>query len=215
MDKRRVKRRGRVKLEVHENGRTVPSERASAVLIDASARFRARQAQRRIDRTQKRHAEAPERQSIAIAMLAVEDRLVKAFWTIARQPARRIAPSMLGRCGIDYIPDRSDLTGYADAAGGKWESVAPRPPIPGGKEIDAANEALDWLLYVDEPRRKLLVVGATSKRGDVGRQINWMRLRNGMPEIRDMSRRTLQRRYTEALRIIVTELTIARLAHLA
>jgi Zn-finger domain-containing protein len=60
--------------------------------------------------------------------------------------------------------------------------------------------------------RKLLVVGATSKRGQVARQINWIRIREGMKELDGMSERTLRHRYQEALRIIVSELTIARIA---
>ena len=62
---------------------------------------------------------------------------------------------------------------------------------------------------------KILVVGATSKRGDAGRRINWLRLRAGLPELADMTIRTLQRRYQDALRAIVSELTIARLSSLS
>ena len=211
--KRRIKRSKQPpKLVVVEGGKKLPDEDASDFLHSVSDRMRARQALRRIDRAGRDNHTSPERRSVAIAMLAVEHRLVKAFWTIARQPTKSIAPLLSGRCGIDYIPDRSDLSGYADAAGGKWHSVAPRPPIPSGKEIDAAAEALDWLLFVDEGKRKLLVAGATSKRGDLGRQINWGRLRQGMPELAGLTTRTCQGRYREALRIIVNELTIARLA---
>lgn len=203
-----------MRMEVIENGKAVPKELRSAVLLDCSTRFRARQDQAQIARMERavKRNRAPDRQSIAIAMLAVEQRLVEAFWTIARQPVSRLGPSLLSQCGLDYIAERGDLNGYMDAAGGKWHSVAPRPPIPSGREIDRANEALDWLLFVDEPRRKLLVAGATSKRGDTGRIISWGRLRQGMPELHGLTTRTLQGRYREALRIIVTELTLARLA---
>lgn len=206
-------KRQRVKprLVVIEGGRELEGDDAKAASLSVSERFRAKQDVRRFERA-RRDNHCPERQSVAIAMLAVEQRLVKAFWTIARQPAKNLGPALLGRCGLDYIPDRTDLSGYADAAGGKWYSVAPRPPIPSGKEIDQANEALDWLLFVDEGRRKLLVAGATSKRGDLGRQINWSRLRQGMPELAGLSTRTCQGRYREALRIIVNGLTLARLA---
>jgi len=203
----------KMKMEVIENWRLVPKERHKAVLLDASDRFFARQLERRVRRVSERQEFAPDRRSTAIAMLAVEDRLVRAFWTIARQPARHIAPGSLARCGLDYVPGETDReAGYKDAAGGDWRSVAPRPPIPSGKEIDQANEALDWLLHVDESRRKILVVGATSKRGDVGRQISWPRVRQAIPSLAGLSTRTLQGRYREALRIIVTELTLARLA---
>lgn len=205
------RRRQKLNLVVVHGGRELGSEEGKVLSLAASENFRARQDERRIERALRSHA-APDRRSVAVAMLAVEARLVKAFWTIARQPARNLAPMNGGRCGVDYIPDRHDLSGYADAAGGKWFSVAPRPAIPSGKEIDDANEALDWLLHVDEGRRKILVAGATSKRGDLGRQISWIRLRSALPECGGLSTRTLQGRYREALRIIVSELTIARLA---
>lgn len=199
-------------LVVVEGGRQLSEKHGSELLLSVSERMRLNQSLRRIERAKRDNHPSPERSSVAVAMLAVEHRLVKAFWTIARQPTKSIAPILSGRCGIDYIPERSDLSGYADAAGGKWHSIAPRPPVPSGREIDAATEALDWLLFVDEGRRKLLVAGATSKRGDLGRQINWMRLRQGMPELAGLSTRACQGRYREALRIIVNELTLARFA---
>lgn len=200
-----------MRFEVIENGRAVPKKLQRAVVLEASDRFRARQ-QMRMDQTVRRNGHCPERKSVAIAMLSVEIRLVEAFWTISRQPATGLAPGALSRCGLEYIHERGDLSGYADPAGGRWNSVAPRPSVPSGREIDRANEALDWLLFVDEPRRKLLVVGATSKLGDIGRLIAWARLRTGMPEYHGLSVRTLQSRYREALRIIVSELTLAFLA---
>jgi hypothetical protein len=210
--KQRIHRRkGKPQLRVIHGSRELGAEEAEALSLSVSARFRAKQLERRAERSNKNN-DAPERRSVAIAMLAVEERLVKAFWTIARQPARNLGPALLSQCGLDYTPERGDLVGYADAAGGKWQSVAPRPAIPSGKEIDDANGALDWLLFIDEGRRKILVAGATSKRGDTGRQISWPRLRQGMPEFAGLSTRTLQGRYRESLRIIVNELTLARLA---
>ena len=208
--KQKPRKRVKPRLIVVQGGRELDKAAGEALCLDASGRFRARQLQRRLERTQERHRDAPERQSVAIAMLAVEERLVKAFWTIARQPAKGALPGGNGRCGIDYVPERGDLNAYADPAGGKWQTIAPRPPVPSGKEIDDANAALDWLLYIDEPRRKLLVVGATSKRGDSARKVAWARIRQAMPELHGLSVTTLKRRYAEALRIIVTELTIAR-----
>lgn len=199
-------------LVVVHGGRELDTEQGHVLRISASARFRLRQLEQRLARSDRRNSDVPERHSVATAMLAVEERLVKAFWTIARQPARNIGPQLLDRCGLDYTPDTTDFSGYADAAGGKWHSIAPRPAIPSGKEIDDANGALDWLLYVDDAKRKILVVGATSKRGDCGRQINWARIRQGMPELVGLSTRTCQGRYREALRIIVNELTLAQLA---
>lgn len=209
--KRIHRRKSKPQLRVIHGSRELGAEEAELLSLSVSAKFRARQLERRADRSRKDN-ETPERQSVAIAMLAVEERLVKAFWTIARQPAKNLCPASLAQCGLDYMPERGDLGGYADAAGGKWHSIAPRPAVPGGKEIDDANNALDWLLFIDEARRKILVLGATSKRGDTGRQIPWARLRQNKDEFAGLSTRTMQGRYREALRIIVNELTLARLA---
>jgi hypothetical protein len=205
-----------MRMEVIENGRPVPKELHSAVLVGASDRFRARQ-QSRIQGRVSRLPPALDRSSVSRAMLMVEIRLVKAFWTIARQPLGSAMPLDQRRNGISYFHDRADTHArYADAPGGKWEMIAPRPSLPSSKDIDAANEALDWLLLIEEVElRKILVIGATSKRGDAGRRIGWIRLRGGLPQYAEMTVRTLQRRYQEALRIIVTEMTIARMSHVS
>lgn len=209
-----------MRMEVIENGRPVPKDQQKAVLISSSERFHARSLQRRlqgrVDRAKERHAHSPERQSVAIAMLAVEEQIVKALWTIARQPLGRVAPMASGRCGIDYAHEPSDIHSiYADAAGGKWDSIAPRPSVPSSKDISQADRVQDWLLLVDdEDLRKLLVIGATSKRGDAGRQINWRRICGTMSHLQGISLTRLNARYQEALRIIVTELTLARAGNL-
>lgn len=193
--------------------KVLPEAQAKAVRLEISRAFRERQDARRLVR----HIHTDEeRASISRAIAAVEDRMVRALWTIARQPSKGAGPVCSNRCGIPYLHDRSDVDArYTDSASGKWESVAPRPALPSSKDIDQANEALDWLLWVDDAKRKILVVGATSKRGDRNRRVNWMRLRPTLPEYAGMTVRTLQRRYTEALRMIVTELTIAELSSLS
>lgn len=202
-----------VRMEVIHGSRIVPKAEQKELLVGVSTRMRERQSSRlyaRVDRV----TGSPERQSVAKAMLAVEERLVKAFWTIARQPLGQSSPIAASRCGLDYYHNETDVHArYADAAGGKWESIAPRPSLPSSKEIDDANAALDWLLLIDnEGLRRLLVIGATSKRGDAGRRISWIRLRPSLPEHGGTTVRTIQRKYQEALRIIVTELTIARMS---
>lgn len=195
------------------NGKPVASEHGKALALAAVEAMDARRVNGRISRL----PSAPDRQSVAYAMLMVEIRLVKAFWTIARQPLGSAVPMDARRNGVGYVHDRDDTHArYADAAGGKWETAAPRPSLPSSKEIDAANEALDWLLLIeDEGLRRLLVVGATSKRGDAGRRINWIRLRSGLTDYADMTVRTMQRRYQDALRTIVTEMTLARMSSLS
>lgn len=201
-----------LRMEIIVNGRAVPKDQHAITMIGVSERFHARRLQGRLERTMKRHQHSPDRQSVAIAMLAVEENIVKALWTIARQPLGKGSPTILDRCGIDYLHERADVHAiYADAAGGKWNSIAPRPALPSAKEITAADRVQDWLLLIDDDGlRKLLVVGATSKRGDAGRQINWIRIRVGMPELNGISERTLRFKYQEALRVIVSELSLAR-----
>jgi hypothetical protein len=201
------RKRGTMKMQVIERGRAVPKAEQKAVLLDMTHRFRARQEQVRVQRQVPRLSEAPDRLSVAKAMYAVEDRLVRAFWTIARLPGERIGGN--GRCGIDYVPGESDReAGYRDAAGGDWSSVAPRPAVPTAKEIDQAKDALDWLLLLEDERlRRILVAGATSKRGDVERGLSWRRI----GPLFGYTERHLRNKYREALRTIVTELTLARL----
>jgi hypothetical protein len=207
----RVKRH-KFNLVVHHGGKELPAAQGSALLLDISVKINARRLQRRVERATRRNEGFPERQSVAIAMLAVEEHIVKALWTIARQPLGKAGPVLIGRCGIDYLHDRSDIHSiYADSPGGKWDSVAPRPALPSSKEITAADRVQDWLLLIDDENlRKLLVVGATSKRGDAGRQINWIRIRQGMRELDGIAARTLNFKYQEALRVIVSELSLAR-----
>lgn len=210
-------RRSSVRLSVVHGGKELTADQGNALILSASARIRARQLERRLEQSFRRNEAVPERHSVAKAMLAVEERLVKAFWTIARQPipVNATAPRHAARNGVDYFPDAGmdSLARFVDAAGGKWDSVAPRPSLPSSRAIDDANAALDWLLLIDdETLRKLLVVGATSKRGDAGRRISWERLRPSLPQYADVTTRTLQRKYAEALRIIVSELTLARMS---
>jgi hypothetical protein len=201
------------------NGKELSGPEAERVRIEASYGLKAGvmiAESSRMRRTVDRLSYAPDRLSTAKAMLAVEQRLVKAFWTIAKQPMPRLSPSEDNRNGISYIHDRLDTHArYTDAPGGKYETIAPRPSIPGPDEIDAASNALDWLLLVDERYRKILVVGATSKRGDAGRNISWNRLRIHLKEFGDLPTRTLQDRYRQALREIVTELTLSRIVKAA
>jgi hypothetical protein len=210
-------RRVKPRFVVIEGNRVLDETEAVAWSIGVNQRFEARALRRRLERTIERHKDAPDRQSVAVAMLAVEEKIVAALWTIARQPLGKVAPMLLGRCGIEYVHDRTDVHSiYSDAAGGKWDTAAPRPSLPSAKDISEADRVQDWLLLVDdESMRKLLVMGATSKRGDAGRRIPWPRLRPSLPEYKGSTIRTMQRRYDEALRIIVTELTIARMSSLS
>lgn len=210
--RRQPKRRGKLRLVVIHGGRELDSHDGAELLLRVGSRLRAR-----VDRLEQRYAHVPERLSVGKAMLAVEEQIVKALWTIARQPLGGFTPIASARCGIEYTHDRTDVHSiYADAAGGKWDTAAPRPSLPSAKDISAADRVQDWLLLIDdEELRKLLVIGATSKRGDSGRKINWTRLRPSIAQYAETTVRTLQRRYDEALRIIVSELTLARVSRLS
>jgi hypothetical protein len=207
----RPKRRQKPNLVVIHGDKQLSRDEGAALLLTVSDRFRARQLMRRVERTSQRHEGFPERQSVAIAMLAVEEQIVKAMWTIARQPLGRAAPVASGRCGLEYFHDRSDVHSiYTDAPGGKWDTAAPRPSLPSSKDITQADKVQRWLLLVDdEDLRRILVIGATSKRGDAARRIPWVRL--NLPNRMGVTVKTLQRRYDEALRMIANALTLARM----
>lgn len=202
-----------MRMEVIHGSRVVPKAEHAALLNGVSDRMRIRGEQSRLQRRAMRLQDAPERRSVARAITAVEERLVKAFWTIARQPLGT-SPYASPRCGLDYVHDRADIFArYADAPGNKWESEQLKPGAPSSKEITASEVAQEWpLLIHDEALRKLLVVVVTVKRGDPGRRIAWESIRPRLGSMKNDPQRTLQWRYREALRIIVSELTLARLA---
>lgn len=205
-----------MRIEVVQGNRTLPKDQAAAVLAGISARFAAVQDHSRLQRRLDRVKGTPEHGAIARAMITVEDRLCKAFWTIAQQTSGTpLRPTESSRHGVGYLHDYVDnFARYADAPSGDWKSAMPPPsrPIPSNREIDAAAEAQSWLLFVDQDDRKLLVIGATSKRGDAGRKINWKRMKEGRPELADIPTRTLQVRYQDALRVIVLALALAQAA---
>jgi hypothetical protein len=191
--------------------RVLSAEEATQIRVELSNRFRLRQAQR-LERRVSRLSGCPERMSVAKAMFAVEQRIVEALWTLARLPNDR-GIGFAQRNGIGYMDERSDL--YANAvANGGWLTTAPRPAPPSAKAIDAMHEPLDWLRFVDREAARILTISAQYKRGDMARNIGWTRLRERHKELHDYTARYLARRYQDALRTIVTELTIARVGQM-
>lgn len=150
-------------------------------------------------------AEAPDIASIRHAVDVVEARIVEALWTLARLPEGR-RPDGPNHHGVEYIHDRADRWSLAVASGGKWDQPAPRPPLPSGRAIDAMYAPLEWLSLVPKELGKLLTAAALTKRGDAARQVSWARVLISMPELTVYSKRTLQRRYEDAVRTIVAEL---------
>lgn len=187
--------------------RELAPEEAAAVRLQVSRSMRQRE-EDRYARQSRRLAHHPERLSVAKAMLSVERRLVTALWTLARLPNDR-GIGFATRNGVGYLDERSDL--YANAVeNGGWLTVAPKPAPPDARAIDAMNEPLEWMRFLDRKTARILTIGAQYKRGDVARNVGWTRLRERHAELRDYSARYLARCYQEGLRTIVSELTLAR-----
>lgn len=177
------------------NGRPVPPEQGKALVLAAFGAMTPRETVRRSHRP-----ETTERRSVAQAMLMVEIRLVKAFWILALS-TRNPLPTAPQRHGLGYMFEQSDQDArYADAASKNWASVSPKPALPSGKEIDAADEALDWLRLIDRCLAEIVSAGARSKRGDIGRRINWVRVRLQYPQLQALSSQRLRRSYQEGIR---------------
>jgi hypothetical protein len=202
------------RIVVEHRGRILEGDEAKVELTEASRAFLERHANGTGILTKPTGRAEPDDQStIGRATKAIEARLVKAFATIARQPipVNSTKPRQSNRCGLDYFHDQVDsLARFIDAAAGRWDSVdTSRPSSPSPQAIDDANAAIEWLLLVDnEAERRLLVVGATSKRGNVDRRIPWDRLRVSLPQWSDRGVRTMQRAYCRALGEILEKLTL-------
>jgi hypothetical protein len=167
--------------------RELPKDQGKAVVLDMSRSFR----------------EAQERNEQIRAM--------------ARRPTREISlppegrVGWKGRMGIDYFMEREDKWAAA-VAGGGWLSNAPSPAPPSTEEIDAALEAKKWIEFLPEQQARLLATAALSKRGDRSRRVNWEKVKERLLIPDSTPLRTLRDRYDQALRYIVAELTLARLA---
>lgn len=194
-------------ITIHGSKR-LEGQEAIAVRLSASRSFLARAENVRASRQASRVSGLPERDSVQKAMLLVEHRIAEALWVLARLPGDR-GIGFSARNGVSYIPDRID--NYAAALEGKLSVPPPKPPPPSSKAIDAMFEPLDWLKLIPRDQARLLTIGAQSKRGDVSRNISWARMRVSFPELAGLSTRTCQRRYQDALRAIVAELTLEKL----
>lgn len=195
-----------MRMEVIENGRPVPKELHSAALISASDRFRERQDRKSQIRAMARRPARDEMASVRFAMRAVEQRIVRGLWVLEISQSTD-GPGSAKRHGIDYMRERLD-----HFAAGEWQHGPSRPPVPSNREIDAAKEAQGWIEWLDEDQARLLTIAAMSKRGDRERRVNWERVKSRLPQIVDAKIRGLQDRYDRALRVIVAELTYARIA---
>lgn len=190
-----------LKLVTLVNGREVIGAEAERVRIEASYGLKAARIVEEMTRAA-RIIEFPERQSVSRGMAAVEARLVHAFWVLGRS-TRNPGPRNSGRHGISYLFERADQDArYKDAAAQNWESVRPMDPVPSGREIDAADMALDWLQLIGRIEAEIVSAGARSKGGDVERRVNWARVRLQMPAYHDWTSDRLRKTYFSGLRNI-------------
>lgn len=206
--KQRIRRRkGVPQLRVIHGTKELERDDGKELLLSLSHRIAAKQRQRPV----RRLPDAPELRSIAVAMDAVEARLVKAFWVLHRSQ-RDPSPRAPGQHGVGYMLEREDKWAAA-VAGGGWLSSEPAPPPARAHEISEADEALEWLGLIErESIRRLVAVVAMAKRGDPHRRTPWPRLRTKLGSMSADPQRTLQWRYREGLRIIVGELMLATVA---
>lgn len=205
--KKRVKiRRGPPpRLLVVHGGKELPAEQGNALIRELSERLDARRLQGRLERLNKRHGHTPERLSVEKAMLAVEEKIVKAYWVLARLPDDK-GLGYARRNGLDYMMDRADK--WAEAvAGGGWLSRPPRPGPPSAEAIDAMHKPLEWLCWLEYSDARVLAAGAIWKRGDAGRNVNWVRVKGSRRELANFTVDQLKVKYRQALRTIVAELT--------
>lgn len=196
-------------ITVDRAGRPLSSEEAAAIRLEISQRMRDQAERSQLERRANRIQGPVERHSVQRAMLAVEDRIVRAFWVLARLPNDK-GIGYASTNGYAYIPDRADQYANAVAAGG-WLTVPPRPSPPDAKSIDAMHEPLDWLRWLDRDTARLVTATAQSKRGQTSANISWHRIRSTLPEFKDYTANRLHRIYRDGLRTIVTELTLAKM----
>jgi hypothetical protein len=193
-------------------GNRVLPEAEALVRAQVSASMRERAEREAQVRALARRPKADEFASMRFAMRAVEQRIVRGLWVLEiSRPSD--GPAEPKRNGLDYMTETSDVDArYTDAAGGKWEAPQPRPAVPSNREIESAKEAKAWIEWLDEDQARLLTIAAMTKRGGRERRVNWERVTERLFHLRGTKMRTLQDRYDRALRTIVAELTLKRVA---
>lgn len=194
-----------MRMEVIENGRPVPKELHSTVLLDASVRFRKRQIdvleQRETNRAKLHAVEPQDHGEFAKLVGSVERRLVDAIWT------ERCLPNggSGGICGLAYFHDRTEIFANAVAAG-EWHR--PHPGTPAPRAIDRMHEPLIWLGWLQRELAELVRAAAATKRGDPEANVAWGQVRRQATGAEGLSVRTLQRRYDLGLRTIALRLAL-------
>lgn len=192
--------------------RVLGDAEAAQLRLEVSRTFRHTQERNELIRTMARRPSKGDSVSVRFAMQSIEHRIVKGLWVLEISQEAD-GPREARRHGMQYMRDHGDVDWrYADAPSGNWDSIAPRPALPSSEEISAAHEAIKWTELLSDEQARLLRVAALTKRGDRARRVNWERVIDRLMLKHDTPLRTLRDRYDQALRYIVAELTLARVA---
>lgn len=200
-----------LKLVTLVNGREVTGPEAERVRIEASYGLKAGVMIEQQEWAEERRRHEPkhvdDREGIKAAMLAVENKLVEAMWVLARLPNHG-AKGFSSRNGVAYLLERAEIYANAVSNGGEWDKPRNKPERPDPRSIDAMYEPLGWLAWLGRIDGKMLAAATTSKRGKIGAHVSWRWVKTQVPELADVAVRTLQWRYSAALRSLVAELSI-------
>lgn len=193
------------------NGRELKGPEAEKLRIEAGFGVRANHMIETQEWAEERRRHEPkhidDRDGVKAAMLAVENRLVEAMWVLARLPNHG-AKGFSSRNGVAYLLERAEIYANAVANGGEWDKPVNKPERPNPKSIDAMYEPLGWLAWLGRIEGKMLAAATTSKRGKIGAHVSWRWVKTQVPELAEVAVRTLQWRYSAALRSLVAELSI-------
>lgn len=191
-----------MRVETIYGSQTLKGAEGLALRVEVSRRMAERH-EAKLERRVTRLSGCPERLSVAKAMFAVEQRIVEAYWVLGRSTTSP-GPRRQSQHGIEYMLERDDKWGAA-VAGGGWLNERPAPPPATSQEVDRADRALEWLVLLDKQTASVVAAGARSKQGDAKRRVNWIRVRNQLPNCALWSASMLHRTYKNGLRIIASE----------
>lgn len=201
--KPKFQRRLKHTVQVLHGRQELSPEDGRALLLSVTERMDARRIQRRLERTKERLSHSPERQSVAVAMLAVEEQIVKAYSVLGRSVSNP-TPHAPRQHGIGYPMEREDVWAAAVASGG---FLSEEPLVrPTASEIDKSDGPLEWLQMLDLEQRKIVSAAARSKVGDVSRPVRWAKVKLQLPAYKDWKADRLNKVYKDGLRRIAVGL---------
>lgn len=196
----------RMQYEQAFSGKPIPKEEGQAISLAWSRASREKQEREAQVRALARRPRRGEADSVRFAIRAIEYRIVRGLWVLEISLPSD-GPLDSRRNGLEYMRERED-----HFAAGEWQYGPARPPVPSNKEIEVAKEAVRWIDCLEPTQARLVRVAAQTKRGDRERGVNWDRVLERVPELKGLEQRTLQDRYDRALRWILAELTVDKMA---